>query len=111
MHEVDDVKRALVRGPAKAVAQRTGLPVAVVMSIASANGWDVDKAEAIIEDAMRDVARTLTAEMQHEILYGGGPGGGKQAQLSARGQSFISRIDTITGRLDSPRGLVTSCVS
>lgn len=111
MHELDDVKRALVRGHATAVAKRTGMPVAVVMSLASVNDWDVAKAEALINEVMRDAVRDMSNRINSEILYGGGPGGGKQEKLY--GQSPIARFDVlvgVNGILNAPRGVVT-CVS
>lgn len=113
MHELDDVKRALVRGAAKAAAERTGMPMQVIMSLASVNGWDIAKAEALVNEAMEGVAREMNDKLQAEFLYGGGPGGGKQDALSVRGQSFVARVEAITSGLVEPSrgGVVPTCVS
>lgn len=104
MHELDDVKRALLAADVRAVALRTQLPERVVMSLVEANGWDVAGAERVIDEAMQDVAKAMSEQIEKEIFYGGSPGGGK-------GCTMRTALDRFTAAVERPNGIIVSCVS
>jgi hypothetical protein len=85
---LDAVRRALIAAECRVVAERTQMPEAVVMSLAEGRDWNVQAAEAAINDTMKDVADSLLKSSE-AALFGGGPGGGKS--------DFQYRVETHYG--------------
>lgn len=106
MHEVDDVKRALVRADVLVLAERTQLPAKVIMSMVANNGWSVEQAARDIDAALCEVALSIRRESE-DMLFGGSAGGGKQFTM-AQVADFRARLRD----LERPRGgVVLTCVS
>lgn len=71
---LDAVRRALIAAECRVVAERTQMPEAVVMSLAEGRDWNVQAAEAAINDAMQSVSDRLLVSAE-DMLFGGLRGG------------------------------------
>jgi hypothetical protein len=110
---IDNVRRALIAADCKVVAERTQMPETIVMALAQSNGWDVARAEAVIEETMQEVAQSIKESSELAMFVGGGPGGGKSLYARDAVDELRYRIANYGAEVVDRRrlGVVTTCVS
>lgn len=102
--QVTAVRHRLLHSQYLAMAARTDFAVEVIQQLAEAMDFDLPRIEAHINETMAGLTDSLQRKLDAEMFHGGGPGGGKSADL----RDFKMRFNA---QVQPQRGIVLTCVA